>query len=461
MGLLTKYRAWRLRRAQARVQKLETKSTISDFSALVLSDGFIPAVILNGDNLEQVYEATTWSYAAMSANAEGIASLPGIVQRRGTGPSEARWVIDLEHPLNDFLAAPFGPDIEPRWTWNQLIETIALQIYLAGNSYLKLVSLRGGSRFAVQLLHPQDVDVISDGIRPVGYRHTPRARGTSSSLSTVAQETGGSEILDPSQVIHIMHASPGSQIKGHAPLRTALRSMEIDRTAQERVGANLINRLGIGLVISFEQPFGVTQEQRTEFEKYLADNFQKASRDGSPLVLGSKAKVEQVPSTIDQLAYFDVRKFSRDEILAIFRTPPPMLGVLENATLQNFAQSRRIWWSVALQPLLQTILWSVQRQAVAPTFGEDIRLWFDLTDSEIGLDILSSKADVASKLVGLGYSTNLANARVELGMPFVPELDVSNARFVVAGREENLNEEVEEVPQDEQAPEPAQEAVNE
>jgi hypothetical protein len=138
-----------------------------------------------------------------------------------------------------------------------------------------------------------------------------------------------------------------------------------------------------------------------------------------------------------------------------------MLGVLENATLQNFAQSRRIWWSVALQPLLQTILWSVQRQAVAPTFGEDIRIWFDLVDSEIGLDILSSKSDVASKLVGLGYSTNLANARVELGMPFVPELDVSNARFVVAGREENLTEEVEEVPEGEQEPEPAQEAVNE
>lgn len=459
MGLGSWYKTRRLERTRAKLARLESSqlkssglSDLSDVSALVLGDGFIPAVSLDTDSLDVLYESATWSYAAMSANAEVAASLPGIVQRSGRGPGEASWVGEPDHALNEFLRNPFGPGIQPAWNWNQLLETLGLQLYLCGNAYLPIEQVDGGERFFVDLWNPQDVEIISDGTRPVAYRYTPRARGQGSFRAGVIPPAGPSVTLPADQVVHITMASAGSLIEGRAPIEPSRRPMEIDRTSQERVKANLINRLGIGLVVSFDQAFGPTREQRDDLEAYLKEKFQKATRDGSPLVLGSKAKVESVPGTIDQLAYFDVRKFAREEILAIFRTPPPILGVLENATLQNFAQSRRIWWSVALEPLLKTVLWAINAQAVRPVYGDGVRLWFDLADSEIGLDILSNKADVAKKLIDLGYSTNLANARVDLGMPFVPELDESNSRFVVAGREENLNEEPAEVDPGEPAP---------
>lgn len=426
-------------------------------SALVMPDGFLPALHFTGDTVEQVYEAATWSYAAISVNAEAAASLPLVVQRR----TKNAWVDDPNHDLNRFVQEPFGPGVRPCWNLNQLIEVIAQQLYLVGDHFSAIDSYRGGRFPAVDPWHPQDVFVWSDGRRATSYEHQPRPRverlGPRADFST--------ERRIAREVLHAMFVGPGSMVRGHSPLTVARRPIETDRIAQERVRANLLNKVAPGLIIkhtpgqartSIGNVNAASTTQRDALIAYLREEYAKTTKDGRPLVLGADTDLMQPPETISQLAYADVRGMTREEMLAIFRTPPPLLGILGDSTLQNIRWSVKIWWATALAPLLRSILWTINAQIVRRFYGLDVRIHFGVDESEIGLEILRSRAEVAQILTGIGHSTNDASQRVDLGMPLRPELEAANMGVVVAGHAEDAPQGT--LPGGNAAPEPAAEA---
>lgn len=422
-------------------------------SALIMPDGFLPALHFTGDTVEQVYEAATWSYAAISANAEAAASLPILVQRR----KGDAWIEDLDHDLNQFVAEPLGPGIRPCWNLNQLIEMIAQQLYLVGDSFARIDSFRGGRFPAVEPWHPQDVFVWSDGQRATEYEHQPRPRVER--LSPGADFS--TERLPARKVLHVMFGGPGSMVRGHSPLTVARRPIETDRIAQERVRANLLNKVAPGLILrhtpgqarGWAAALAPGTTQRDQALKYLRDEYAKATQDGLPLLVGPDTELMSPPETIAQLAYADVRGMTREEMLGIFRTPPPLLGILSDSTLQNIRWSVKIWWATALAPLLRNILWTLNAQIVRRFYGLDVRLNFGVDESEIGLEVLRSRAEVAQILVGVGHSTNDASQRVNLGMPLRPELDAANMGVVVAGHADDAPSGT--LPGANQPPEPA------
>ena len=179
---------------------------------------------------------------------------------------------------------------------------------------------------------------------------------------------------------------------------------------------------------------GLSGDQREKIEKRIAEQFEKAATEGKTLVIGGATTFHKA-ATADEVRYFDTRRFAREELLAIFGVPPPIVGIYDAATLQNFDNARRIWWTTSIFPRKKVILQAFNRQAIRAVFGGDVRLWFTEQDSDIGLDIMKRKAEVASIFVGdLGYPTNVAAAHINLGIERVPGLDIVNARFITAGR---------------------------
>lgn len=390
---------------------------------IMRQDGFIPAIQFSGDNLETLLEASTWAYACISGNAEAIASLPAIVQRAGD-ENEDKWVEVAEHPLNDLIKNPFGGvNGLPHWSWGQLIETVSQHLYITGNSWLDPQVVKSGKNpriKAVYLLQQpgqMTADETPAGV-PTQYRY-------------------GVKTYKVNEVVNIMNAAPGSLWNGQSPLHAAFRDVNIDRTAHERQKANLENRVAPGVVVEIDGYFGPTEAQKKEILKELTESYTRATQDGTPFVVGKGAKLHPPIQTGQVSDIFDVRKFSRDGMLAVFRTPPPIVGIYENATLQNFATATKIWWLNALFPMLNTIYGALNNQLVWPVYGENIRLWYDVTGSDIGLLILKDRVDVAQGLVNLGYPTNMASRRVGLGMGHVEELDQANTQIIVAGRGNN------------------------
>jgi phage portal protein BeeE len=407
-------------------------------SALVQGDGFLPSISFLGDTVEQVYEAATWSYAAISANAEAAASLPIVVERREDG---GKWVEDADHEANAFVEEPLGPGTRPAWNLNQYIEVIAQQLYLTGDSVGRIFSYRGGALPAIDPWHPQDVFIWDDGRRPVEYELQPRPRGermrTSQGFAT--------RLESPKDILHVMFGGPSSLIRGHSPLTVARRPITTDRLAQERVKANLGNKVAPGLIFrhtpgearGYAAAHAMSTDQRGAFIAYLREEYGQAVKEGLPLIIGADTEVLGTPETLSQLAVADVRGMTREEILGIFRTPPPLLGILGENALQNIRWSIKVWWGIALAPLLRNILWTINAHIMRRFFGADVRLWFQVDESEIGLEILRSRAEVAQILVGIGHGANDASQRVQLGMPIREELEAANMGVVVAGHAED------------------------
>ena len=400
------------------------------YQAIVLIDdsGFIPAAQFeSSESLENLLEASTWSYSCITMNAEALASLPGIVQVAGKKEGEGRWIDALPDSsaaakdLHQLLQAPFGTGpMVPRWNWQQLIEVIAQQVYLAGNAFLKPEKNQNLSRLLALFLlrEPGKVKAVENqaGV-PTLFKY-----GTTQYL--------------PDELVNIQNAHPTSYWKGQSPTRAALGDMQIDSVAHKRQQYNITNRISANVVFRVSGYFGATPEQKKEIERDISENYSGASKQGVPMIVGEDIVIEKLPDTGIGTEIFETRNFAKRGMLAVFHTPPPLIGEYDQATLSNFSQAVKIWWQSGLFPMLGTIYNALNAQVIHPVYGPDIRLWYDLTGSDIGLLVVKDRIDVARGLVDLGYPANEASAKAGLSMRKHPELDIPNAPMVTAGRTE-------------------------
>ena len=445
-GLMWFDKAWHDRRASRKLAQavdlvqanhvpvpqtsMSTKA-ISDLLSLVGPDGFFPFLRTTIDNQETLLESATFAYKCITGNANALSALQGIVQQEGD-EGEADWirVRKRSHPLNRFLRHPLGPGVQPEMTWSQVLRVCSMQLDGCGNSFWRILDLSGGQRLALEPLHPEKIEVIGeDGVVPAS------TGGRIAGYRILDDDRKLRIELPPEEIVHIVVDSPTSLVRGRAPLAVALRPMTTDRVAQERQKAFLKNRSHPGLVVNVD-PGGmgfVNDEQDKATKKEIEDNFKAVEKDGGILLLAGANKLSASPLP-SEVQYIETRAMARDEICAVFGVPLPIAGIFESALATNFQEARRIWWGNTLFPRLQSILDAFNRQAIQPRLNDQIRIWYSIEGTDIGLDMIEHRAEVAGLLVGLGYPTNVASAHVGLDIERIPELDQVNARFVTAGR---------------------------
>ena len=371
-----------------------------------------------GTSPEQIVQASAWVYAGIQANARALASLPVVVQER----QQDRWVDVAGHPALGYLHNP-NPGQTPAWSFRELIEAITAHLYLVGTAAL----LRMDDGLYL-LSEPQNLELERDEAGwPRAYIYNQKR-------------------YKPSQVVLITWNHPFDPVVGSSPLAPLRPDLTVEKIARERLAYNLANRIGAPVIMTISGGLfdavalgeDGTPEESGQLEKlrqYLEKTYQAASQDGKPLVVGEDLKVDPFPvAERYSKELYDARKASREAVLAILGTPPPLLGIYEQATLNNFRESQKIWWQNTLLPLYGSILDQLTAQVIWPRWGRNIRLAYDLSGSDIGLLLLQDRIEAAQKLVDLGYPTNMAAVKVGLDMPFVPELDTPNIKVTIAGR---------------------------
>ncbi len=390
----------------------------SEFIVFPDTGSWLPSLGFASTSIDQALAASTWAYACIVANARAASDLPPIVQTRTPG---GEWTRDATHQLNRLLAVPFaGAPRWPAWSWKQLTQTGIMQRYACGNNYL-LPAVEAARLLALfPIMKPGQVSAVensADGLLDGWDLGGTRGR------------------LPLDGLVNIMSPTAGSLWDGISPLGVAEEAILSDASASARQKAASENRIAPGhiFVIDDFAGMGVNDDQEEAMLTKLKDSYSDLGKAGTPLIL-SKGTEVHAPPTVDDLQIFDARRFSRDEILAVMGTPPPMLGIYENATLQNFDNAFRAWWMNILFPLLGETYQGINSQAVWPLYGTDVRLWYDPARSEIGVLLQSAKLDVAKKLRDLGYTANDATTEAGLDMAFVDELQVYNTDLERAGR---------------------------
>jgi len=362
---------------------------------------------------DQVLSSSSWVYTAVTSIATALASVEWYVEARPQ--RSGAWARDDDNELAELLGMT-----NMQAGWLDIIEEGAISLLLSGNAlFTKIrVDQNGGvsprGRVAeVWPLIPRGNKVVVSRERFIdSYEHTA--------------SDGKKYTIDADDAVHIRLPNPFNPRWGLSPLIPAGKAVDADLSAAgaQKAGTdNMFVPAGIITLEPRDDEEGLSQEEADDVKKSFDDQYVGTDNAGKIVFLGLNAKYQSLALSPKEVDFIDSRKMTREEILAVYKIPPPLAGILERATYSNAQTMQETWWVNSLVPQLQRMKRVFNRQLVRPDFGSQFRLQCDLKTVPALRAILAANVKIAKDLQALGYSANEANARLGLGMEEDPRRD--------------------------------------
>lgn len=294
------------------------------------------------DAQEQVRQFTSWVYTAVTAIAQEVARHRPYGYRE-TGPAEHDMApLPPTHPLMRLLACP-NPWLTPWELW--YFTTVYLE--LTGNCYWYCPDLRFG---AAALGVPGELWVIP----------SPWVRIITDAKSFIAGyevRCPGAAVarLDADEVIHLKYPNPLDPHYGLSPLQA--NALTVDANTELQQARYHAFRAGQrpGVVVATEQVLSDATVRR--LEESLASRWGGRENWHRPLILEQGLKASPWTLTPAEMDFVNSARLTRDEILAMYRVPLPMAGVIEHTGLGSgiWDGARTMFCEGTVQPKLDLI----------------------------------------------------------------------------------------------------------
>ncbi len=356
------------------------------------------------------------AYACTNLHATEVSSiglmtelLEGSVYRRIDQVGEAQLIFDRVEDMTstDFL------------TW------IDLNLLLSGECFLHKIRYNGPKnalgRRPVGALDPLHSGVMqpvanSNYTRIIRYDFT-RWNGKTTSYS-------------PEDIIHLKHVVGSTTLRGAGPVAVARVPME---TAIQSVNWNrsqMSKSVGAKIAFAFKEP--ISNAQHTNITDQIETSVSGSENAGRPIVFGGSSgvsihKLFPNPKDMDWIAG---QKLTEVQMCVVFNTPPNLIGVLDRATYNNFAEALRWFRRSNVAPSAKRIVEQINLglKGELPASEDGRRVYFDF-DSVPGLNTLSlEQVNQARIMAGLGFSLEAVNRRVGLGMTAAEVQEAQSAR---------------------------------
>lgn len=349
------------------------------------------------------YKASTWVFKAVNGLSRTAAGIEWIAYHKNPdGTRGDRWPT---HPFEILMREP-----NPYINGQDYRERLYQHLWLAGNGLSKIVSVAG---IPVGL-----VPIMPDAIRPVpsdtkfidGYDIFEKS--SSSKSGHLANE----------EVLHLMFTDPGNMYWGISPLQAVAKVVDTDNEAVDWNKVSLQNRAVTDGVFSVSVP--ITEEEWLELREQVREQAQGSDNAHNPWVLGYGTQWNQISLTPIEMDFLESRKNNRTEILAVYGMPPPMAGVYDNATYDNVASARLIWWLDTIIPFLDDVKIAFEF-GLARKFGDDFIIDYDISQVEALKVLQIQKIGAAKELWLMGVPLQTINNVLDLGLPNdIPGADI-------------------------------------
>jgi len=315
-----------------------------------------------GDTAEQVRHFQSWVYTAVSAIAQEVARHKPYGYR-DTGPAEHdQAMLPVSHPLMRLLAAP-NPWLTPWELWYLTV----VYLELTGNCYWYCPPLRSG---AADLGVPGELWVIpSQWVRVVTDRTNVVAGYDVAAPGSPAERLGANE------VIHLKYPNPLDPHSGLSPLQA--NALTVDAHLELLKSRYQTFRAGQrpGVVLTTDQVLSEPVVRRLE----EAVQARLGGRENwhRPLVLEQGLRASPWTLTPAEMDYLNSSRLTRDEILAIYRVPAPMVGIVENVGLGQtiWTGARVMFCEGTVQPKLD-LIGQVLTRDLGRRYGPDVAVAF-------------------------------------------------------------------------------------
>ena len=349
-------------------------------TALFAGPAYAPAGWWRDDPAKQVRNYQSWVYAAVNAVAQEAARQRPFLYR-DTGQADHELVpLPHTHPLCRLLARP-NPWLTPWELW--YLTTVYLE--LTGNCFWYVASDDGLSPAELWVVPTPWVRVVPDPREFVrGY--------------TVTAPGLPAESFGPGEIIHVKYPNPADPHYGLSPLQA--NALTVDAHAELLRARYQTFRAGPrpGVVLQSDQT--LTDQTVRRLEEKLESRFAGRENWHRPMVLEQGLKASPWTLTPAEMDFLNSGRMTRDEILAAFRVPAPVLGIAENVGLGAgiWDGARAMFCEGTVQPKLDLIGQALTRD-LGRRYGPDVTVSFpdcspraaeqrrrdDETDAKLGL----------------------------------------------------------------------------
>lgn len=261
-----------------------------------------------GSKAEQVAANIGWCFAANTAIADPCAAVTlKLYRKKKDGDREEI----KEHEILDLLDEP-----NLIHTGEQLRQLHFTYMNFVGESYIHMIA--GGTDF-----------VPGKGKLPSALEIFPAHK-----VTFRAGETYTKSVVKYSQndyplasIIRDINPNPDNPLNGRSIIAASAATIDTENQMKEWNRGVFANGARPSMVFSSEEPLDDKSYER--WKAQFADEHTGTANAHKPLLIEG-GKVTTVMLDAHDLDFLNSRKFSRDEILAMWRTNPGILGLLEN-----------------------------------------------------------------------------------------------------------------------------------
>lgn len=255
-----------------------------------------------------------WVFACVSTIASSVGCLEFVVKKN-------KKVVE-NHPILKHITY-------------DIIEGIVTYLKLVGNAYLRKM-VAGKEVIGLKLLRP-------DMVKPV-YNNAK-----TSIISYEYKNDGKTATFKPDEIVHVKNFSPELKASGFGDVQAAAISIDTDAASAVRNRKFFENDASAGTVLTTEQKLSKEALERIEAKRNA--KYRGGNNRGKLAILHGGLKVENTNPSQKEMDFVEQRRFSMDEILAIFKVPKAMLGMGEGVNVGNVKAFGNIFARNVLQPL--------------------------------------------------------------------------------------------------------------
>ena len=357
--------------------------------------------------VDEGLKVNAWVYSAVGIITGALASVPIIIERRqgdGWEPEPGHEIQALLNRPNKFMGRQ---DTLERWGQHML---------LAGNALFWL-NIVNGKPVEMWPVHP-------DTIKPIA------SRAEFISGYEWKMDSSTKRVLQVAEVAHWMFPDPSDPRWGLAPLKAGAGAVDMDQAASRWNRAVLANdgKPPFAVLLGGPSDRGLTQQEMQQAGAFVREQVDGGSIRKA-LILGNARAVAPLSMNATELDFLNGRRFSREEIGAVFGVPSILMNFGEAATYANSDAAERRLWVGRVVPLLDDYcqglmgalfpFWGLDENThrIRADFSEVQALQSNLkTEAEVG----KLRAEAFAALVNAGVPANMAAQAAQLPLADIP-----------------------------------------
>ncbi|MEQ1709458.1 MAG: phage portal protein [Terricaulis sp.] len=300
------------------------------------------------------------------------------------------------HPLAATLTRP-----NPATTRYELIDALVQDLAIYDEAYWLKVRTDSGQVGLVRI-PPRKVTPVGDnwlaaeGFKVSGMR--------------------GDVTFSADQVVQFKGYNPADPRTGVSPIETLRRILAEEQAAAEY--RERFWRTGARVSSVIKRPSDAPDWSEDARGRFLAEWRDAYSGDGAGVggtpLLEDGMTLEAAGHTAEQAQYLGARKLTREEVVAAYHIPLPMVGILDHATFSNVREQHKQLYQDTLGPWLEMLTQRIEH-ALLPEYADtrDVYVEFNLEAKMRG--DFEEQSSSMSTMVGAPVMTrNEGRARLNL-----------------------------------------------